>query len=73
MPLLRPGDTQGFRAIMLIGSGLLAHAFTPAFSQREDVCIYAAGVSNSGCTNPHEFAREQKRLVEAVSKEMNSL
>lgn len=53
---------------MLIGSGLLAQAFTPAFSQREDVCIYAAGVSNSGCTNPHEFAREQKRLAEALQQ-----
>lgn len=53
---------------MLIGSGLLAHAFTPAFSQREDVCIYAAGVSNSGCANPHEFAREQERLAEALQQ-----
>lgn len=53
---------------MLIGSGLLAQAFAPTFSQREDVCIYAAGVSNSGCTNPHEFARERERLTEALQQ-----
>lgn len=51
---------------MLIGSGLLAHAFAPTFSPREDVCIYAAGVSNSACTNLHEFARERQRLVDAL-------
>lgn len=53
---------------MLIGSGLLAQAFATAYSQREDVCIYAAGVSNSGCTNPHEFVREQGRLTEALQQ-----
>jgi len=51
---------------MLIGSGLLAHAFSSAFLQREDVCIYAAGVSNSGCTDSHEFARERQRLGDAL-------
>ena len=54
-------DTPYFRPtslIMLIGSGMLARAFSGAFLQREDVCIYAAGVSNSSCTDAHEFARE---------------
>lgn len=51
---------------MIIGSGLLAQAFTPAFSLRADVCIYAAGVSNSSCTAPHEFARERERLLKAL-------
>jgi nucleoside-diphosphate-sugar epimerase len=51
---------------MLIGSGLLAQAFAPAFSHREDVCIYAAGVSNSSCTDIHEFERERKRLADAL-------
>ena len=53
---------------MIIGSGLLAQAFAPAFLQREDVCIYAAGVSNSGCTNAHEFARERQRLADALQQ-----
>lgn len=53
---------------MLIGSGLLAQAFTPMFLHREDVCVYAAGVSNSGCANVHEFARERQRLADALQQ-----
>jgi nucleoside-diphosphate-sugar epimerase len=52
---------------MLIGSGLLATAFVPMFSHREDVCIYAAGVSNSSCTTPSEFGRETQRLSDALN------
>lgn len=53
---------------MLIGSGLLAQAFAPAFSHREDVCIYAAGVSNSSCADAREFARERQRLADALQQ-----
>lgn len=53
---------------MLIGSGLIAHAFSPEFSHREDVCIYAAGVSNSNCTDAHEFTRERQRLTKTLSQ-----
>jgi nucleoside-diphosphate-sugar epimerase len=53
---------------MLIGSGLLAGAFAREFSGREDVCIYAAGVSNSNCTDAQEFARERGRLQEALRR-----
>ena len=53
---------------MLIGSGLLAQAFAPAFSHRADVCIYAAGVSNSGCADVQEFARERQRLADALQQ-----
>lgn len=56
---------------MIIGSGLLAHAFANHFLQREDVCIYAAGVSNSSCTDNREFAREQQRLNEALNLAKN--
>jgi NAD dependent epimerase/dehydratase family. len=56
---------------MLIGSGLLAHAFSRAFLQREDVCIYAAGVSNSSCIDAHEFARERQRLGDALRQTMH--
>lgn len=54
---------------MIIGSGLLANAFLHSFSQREDVLIYAAGVSNSGCTDLSEFERE-KKLLEAALKRL---
>jgi nucleoside-diphosphate-sugar epimerase len=32
------------------------------------VCIYAAGVSNSSCTDEHEFARERQRLTKALAQ-----
>jgi nucleoside-diphosphate-sugar epimerase len=51
---------------MIIGSGLLAHAFAPLFTQRTDVLIYAAGVSNSACLDVREFARERHRLTDAL-------
>jgi nucleoside-diphosphate-sugar epimerase len=55
---------------MIIGSGLLAKAFHTAYSHSEDVCIYAAGVSNSKCTDNREFEREQVRLLHAMQKAM---
>lgn len=55
-------------AIMIIGSGLIAQAFSAAYSQRGDVCIYAAGVSNSSCTDTQEFSRERNRLSEALQQ-----
>lgn len=51
---------------MIIGSGLLAKAFIPAFLESGNVCIYAAGVSNSSCQDLHEFEREKLRLIEAL-------
>lgn len=53
---------------MLIGSGLLARGFANTFMQRSDVCIYAAGVSNSGCTDVQEFERERHLLSESLAK-----
>ncbi len=57
---------------MIIGSGLLAHAFSRDFLQREDVCIYAAGVSNSSCADMGEFARESKRLEAALQQALHA-
>lgn len=53
---------------LIIGSGLLATAFSTSFSARAGICIYAAGVSNSGCTDVKEFVRERLRLEEALSQ-----
>ncbi|MFC7300109.1 NAD-dependent epimerase/dehydratase family protein [Herminiimonas aquatilis] len=61
---------SGF-AIVIIGSGLLAQAFSDAFPSREDLCIYAAGVSNSGCTDSNEFIRERHRLADALQQAMD--
>jgi nucleoside-diphosphate-sugar epimerase len=57
---------------MIVGSGLLAKAFSPKYSNRNDVCIYAAGVSNSGCVDLREFSRERERLEKAL-KQRNGL
>ena len=51
---------------MIIGSGLLARAFASLFAQRGDVLIYAAGVSNSACSDVREFARERQRLSDSL-------
>jgi len=53
---------------MIIGSGLLAHAFASYFGVSESTCVYAAGVSNSGCTDRREFQRERNRLTTAVAE-----
>ena len=53
---------------MIIGSGLVAHAFRASYSHNDTVCIYAAGVSNSSCSDAHEFARERLRLEAALQQ-----
>lgn len=57
---------------MIIGSGLLAQAFSRDFLQREDVCIYAAGVSNSSCADVSEFVRESKRVKAALQQALHA-
>ncbi|WP_221032928.1 NAD-dependent epimerase/dehydratase family protein [Actomonas aquatica] len=47
---------------MVVGSGLLAGVFLRRFEATENVCVYAAGVSNSSCVDAGEFAREKDRL-----------
>ena len=51
----------------IVGSGLIARAFEHRVADMPGVCIYAAGVSNSGCTDPREFERERARLQAANS------
>lgn len=53
---------------MIVGSGLLAQAFSDTFSRHTEICIYAAGVSNSSCKNASEFARERQRLSDALQE-----
>ena len=53
---------------MIIGSGLLAKAFSKDFIHDEDVCIYAAGVSNSRCNDNLEFIRERNHRSAALGQ-----
>jgi len=47
---------------MIVGNGLLARAFQDGYAQREDVVIFASGVSNSSEVNPAAFERERVLL-----------
>jgi len=51
---------------MIVGSGLVATSFSPVYASAADVLIYAAGVSNSSCTDTREFERERARLTAAL-------
>lgn len=51
---------------MIIGSGLVASAFSSAYADDPGICIYAAGVSNSACRDSGEFEREKSRLQAAL-------
>jgi nucleoside-diphosphate-sugar epimerase len=53
---------------MIIGSGLIANSLFQPFAKHDEICIYAAGVSNSNCTNAQEFERERKRVVQALQQ-----
>lgn len=60
---------KDIESLSVIGSGLLARALLPILSEAHgNVCIYAAGVSNSGCTDMHEFDRERQRLERALQQ-----
>jgi nucleoside-diphosphate-sugar epimerase len=52
---------------MIIGTGLIARAFTSHGGALYHACIYAAGVSNSSCNDPREFERERRRLSDALA------
>ena len=55
-----PSDDSRFR---FVGSSV-----GPAYSVRPDICIYAAGVSNSNCGDAHEFDRERQRVGTALNQ-----
>jgi len=54
---------------MIIGNGLIASAFKEAFSKSADILIFASGVSNSQESNPENFYREKKLLLETIREE----
>ena len=52
---------------MIIGSGLIANAFAPSFSDDPDIIIFASGVSNSQENRVEAFLREKQLLLECLS------
>jgi len=53
---------------MIVGTGLLARAFAPHFADDPHVFVYAAGVSNSACTDDREFAREKMAFEDCIAQ-----
>lgn len=53
---------------MVVGTGLLAQAFQERYAHADNVCIYAAGVSNSSCVEAKEFEREKDRLLSVIAE-----
>lgn len=53
---------------MIIGSGFVANTFNDHYAKRHDVCLYAAGVSNSMCTDTSDFARDKNLLCESLKR-----
>jgi nucleoside-diphosphate-sugar epimerase len=53
---------------MIVGSGLLAKAFAAHAPGLQNVCIYAAGVSNSSCRDTQEFERDRLRLEATITE-----
>src|SRR5690242_668900 len=52
-------DPPARRLPMIVGSGLIARAMSRHFHQDYRYVVYAAGVSNSNCTEAREFDRER--------------
>lgn len=53
---------------MIIGNGMLARAFTPYYAARDDVAVFACGVSNSRETDPAAYARERHVLAQTLTE-----
>jgi len=56
---------------MIVGNGMLATAFRAIESEK--TCIYAAGVSNSTCTEDVEFVRELRLLEKTLEANPSDL
>ena len=52
---------------MIVGSGLIARAFLPQEAALSQVCLHAAGVSNSACKDASEFQRDRDRLLQMMA------
>jgi nucleoside-diphosphate-sugar epimerase len=52
---------------VIVGTGLVAKAFRPSEALLDNVCIYAAGVSNSSCSDEGEFIRDRLRLQQTIA------
>ncbi|MBR7800084.1 NAD-dependent epimerase/dehydratase family protein [Undibacterium fentianense] len=52
---------------MIVGHGLIARSFASYLKDSADICLYAAGVSNSSTDVIVEFERERHTLLSAIA------
>jgi len=52
---------------VIVGTGLIARAFLRRKARLDNVCVYAAGVSNSTCSDEREYVRDRLRLQKAMA------
>ena len=52
---------------MIIGAGFIAKSFEEYYKTREDIVIFASGVSDSQCSDIMEFYREEKLLSYVIN------
>jgi nucleoside-diphosphate-sugar epimerase len=57
---------------MVVGNGMIARSFS-AYTNREDVVIYASGVSNSAENSEDKFQREIDLIKTCIEKNVNCL
>ncbi|WP_421830109.1 NAD-dependent epimerase/dehydratase family protein [Larkinella sp.] len=57
---------------MVVGNGMIARRFS-AFDDRDDILIFASGVSNSKENRASAFAREKKLVEESIASSENRL
>jgi nucleoside-diphosphate-sugar epimerase len=58
---------------MIIGSGLIAQAFFSYSHLLQEVCVYAAGVSNSLCKDAQAFSMDRQRLEKTLISIPNAM
>lgn len=57
---------------MVVGNGMIARRFS-SFAERDDVVIFASGVSNSKETRPEPFVRERQLVEQTLHQTTGSL
>lgn len=57
---------------MVVGNGMIARRFSD-FAERDDVVIFASGVSNSKEVHPEPFNRERRLVEETLQQTIGSL
>jgi len=58
---------------MIVGTGLIARAFSPLYADDEATIVFASGVSNSAETSDAAFARERDLVLHHIARKPERL